>query len=426
MLQTRHHATSTVLQATAFQELDNDTLDALQVSFSGNEGDVLSPEKAVNEEANLGEALAADLPMALAAAEEWEVQKTHDQPITEGGFSFIQNQCCLYTLDLYSRRVLGEMNYEICDEGCFNGFFIWFHCNFTLSLDEYRSNILENSAEKCGCFAALGECGAGLGPGGRDECATNGPAIPYYPSGHRRRRCGSLPPSPPPPPGPTTTAVPSSERVCALPAAVLQYSLITLENAVLSAHTIYKGVAIGGLLTDGTPNSDTDITGPSIVKTLGTGAQSARIRFAGGVSNGDVSSIFDWSQFMWIAQNVHWLSRDGYNVRVFKHGGTFSSAGSDWGLNWEGQGEDNGKTLMVFQTNEDIRLVGTGNGRQFGPSVLAPFSHVTLDGSAGFADGFIIARQFGPSGTFPSVGNAGQLQLHGDGYTGPLACVEYD
>lgn len=94
----------------------------------------------------------------------------------------------------------------------------------------------------------------------------------------------------------------------------------------------------------------------------------------------------------------------------------------DWGLYLDSQGEDNGRTLLVFQTDEDIQLVATRDGRQFGPSVLAPFSTVTLDGSAGYADGVIIAKQFGPSTSYPTVSNPDALQLHGDGYTGPMEC----
>ena len=43
-----------------------------------------------------------------------------------------------------------------------------------------------------------------------------------------------------------------------------------------------------------------------------------------------------------------------------------------------GGGEDNGKTLVIFKGAGTICLTKTHQGRQFGPSVLAPFAHVTV------------------------------------------------
>jgi hypothetical protein len=80
-----------------------------------------------------------------------------------------------------------------------------------------------------------------------------------------------------------------------------------------------------------------------------------------------------------------------------------------------GQGENNGQTLVIFQVGGTICLTATPDGRQFGPSVLAPFAHVVVKGDAGYVDGFIVAKSFETCGS-----NAGQLQLHGDGYRGPL------
>ena len=44
-------------------------------------------------------------------------------------------------------------------------------------------------------------------------------------------------------------------------------------------------------------------------------------------------------------------------------------------------GSNNGKTLIVFTFSDDICLTKTSDGRQFGPSVLAPFSNVALTNS---------------------------------------------
>jgi hypothetical protein len=43
-----------------------------------------------------------------------------------------------------------------------------------------------------------------------------------------------------------------------------------------------------------------------------------------------------------------------------------------------GQREDNGKTLVIFNTSEAVTLIKTYDNRQFGPSVIAPFSKVTI------------------------------------------------
>ena len=78
------------------------------------------------------------------------------------------------------------------------------------------------------------------------------------------------------------------------------------------------------------------------------------------------------------------------------------------------QGSNNGKTLIVFTFTDNICLTKTSDGRQFGPSVLAPFSNVTL-ADAGYIDGIIIARRF----TTVMNGNSGsEQQLHGNVYCG--------
>jgi hypothetical protein len=83
-------------------------------------------------------------------------------------------------------------------------------------------------------------------------------------------------------------------------------------------------------------------------------------------------------------------------------------------------GEDNGKTLVVFNTADDIILTKTQSGRQFGPFVLAPFSKVTILGDAGFVDGWIVAKTLTVKEGGDTV--ATSLQLHGDFYNGGFTC----
>lgn len=128
-------------------------------------------------------------------------------------------------------------------------------------------------------------------------------------------------------------------------------------------------------------------------------------------------SIFEWSEFEALARTVVTAEFEGgYKVVALSHGGTFNLfdfRGTD------AQAYDHGKTLVVFNTSEDVALNRTYNNRQFGPSVLAPFSKVSLLGSAGFIDGFLVARELVPSQEGQEVLH---LQMHGTGYSGPLVC----
>ena len=106
-----------------------------------------------------------------------------------------------------------------------------------------------------------------------------------------------------------------------------------------------------------------------------------------------------------------------YKVVVMTKGGTYNM----YDFRRQGwQGEDNGKTLVVFNTQDDVAVTKTRDGRQFGPSILAPFSRVTVKGEAGYVDGSIIAKSLGGN---PGR-NAGSLQLHGDFFKGKLECIE--
>merc|ERR1712139_719767 len=84
--------------------------------------------------------------------------------------------------------------------------------------------------------------------------------------------------------------------------------------------------------------------------------------------------------------------------------------------------EDTGCTLVIFNTTEHVILNQGDLGRQFGPSVVAPFSGVTLLDTAGYIDGILVAKWFGGH-AHQSVGsNGGSLQMHGKAYKGPLFC----
>jgi len=60
-------------------------------------------------------------------------------------------------------------------------------------------------------------------------------------------------------------------------------------------------------------------------------------------------------------------------------------------------------------------VISAWSGRQFGPTILAPYAHVVVDGQVGYIDGVVIAKSLGTTGQ-----NAGSVQLHGYGYLGQI------
>ena len=77
-----------------------------------------------------------------------------------------------------------------------------------------------------------------------------------------------------------------------------------------------------------------------------------------------------------------------------------------------------GTTCVVFSSAGTIRLTKTPDGSRFGLSILAPYVHVIVDSDAGSVDSFMIAKSYSSSG-----GNAGSVELHGNGYREPFECT---
>jgi len=199
------------------------------------------------------------------------------------------------------------------------------------------------------------------------------------------------------PEGPTTTT-------CTMPPGAAEESLITQGDAKVSAHDVYTGIAIGGMFSDGSPNESGNIGGLATYKQR----NGEKWNIKGGQKQEPLR--FDWSQFGSLAKTAVSSSSGQYKVVVVTKGGTYSLYDFVPG----GQGEDNGKTLVIFNTDQDVILTKTNDGRQFGPSVLAPFSKVTLQNDAGFIDGCLIAKTF--------TSGDGSLQMHGDCYKGTITC----
>jgi len=197
------------------------------------------------------------------------------------------------------------------------------------------------------------------------------------------------------------------------------YSAITSGNLISAAHSVYKNLAVGGTLVNPS-NAHVSISGKVYYHNL----INKRMNFNGGKYQIDdlLDIEIDFQQYEWLARNIKSSNINGKKVVVKETGNDGSGRGGCYNLydfRNGGQGEDNGNTLVVFNTDDDICLTKTNDGRQFGPSVLAPFSKVTLV-DAGFIDGIVIAKEF----TTVSGGRTGsELQLHGDAYKGEIQCV---
>jgi len=209
---------------------------------------------------------------------------------------------------------------------------------------------------------------------------------------------------------------------CTLPSGLAQYGVVSQGDASLCANTYYAALAIGGQLFDCTPGSRGVVDGFSTLSQ--EPAQPRSWVFSAGYQVAPLSSIFNWTEFEGLAQRaVPGEYPGGYKVVVVTRGGTYDTRS----LRPGGHAYDMGMTLAVFNTREDVRLVGSGGVEgatgqpQFGPSILAPFSSVTLEISAGFINGFLVAKRIGRSGG-DSDPNSERLEMHGDPYTGPLFC----
>jgi len=132
---------------------------------------------------------------------------------------------------------------------------------------------------------------------------------------------------------------------------------------------------------------------------------------------------FVWNEFEVLASSAVASSGGGFTVIKVDQGGVYSAAGAGYRSYSQndfipsGQGVIQGAACVVFSGAGTIRLTKAPDGSQFGPSILAPYAHVIVDGDVGFVDGFIIAKSYSSSG-----GNAGSVELHGNGYRGPFEC----
>ena len=224
-----------------------------------------------------------------------------------------------------------------------------------------------------------------------------------------------------------TTAVPTSKRPTVKPTcsagpsytcttfynhATYDYSIITKENAASAAKTVYKNMFVGGNFSN--PGNSTITVNGHVY--YGDIKEPIKTNFNGG--NTKLSTMIapplDFGYYEWLATHIVPDGyAQGYDVIVATQPKGSCYHMYDF-LGPNAQGSNNGKTLIVFTFSDSICLTKTPDGRQFGPSVLAPFSEVTMT-DAGYLDGVVIARRF----TTVKNGNSGsEQQMHGNVYAG--------
>jgi hypothetical protein len=214
-----------------------------------------------------------------------------------------------------------------------------------------------------------------------------------------------------------------TRRTCDWPDNASNFALITLEDATSAAKNIYNGIAVGGTFTESsTDGQNTVINGMSYYGNLQDGLD---IKFNQG--DKQITSLsdipLDFSQFEWLAQNIQQgsFASPDYSIFVRTQGGQGSGSNGCYSLFDfipDGQPNTGRANLVVFNTNDDICITKTSpHDRQFGPTILAPFSQVTVMGDTGFVNGAIIAKSFVTQGV-----NDRQLHLEGKLYQGPLNC----
>lgn len=203
---------------------------------------------------------------------------------------------------------------------------------------------------------------------------------------------------------------------CSWPQTTKDCSLITRGDALVSSHSTYSGLCVGGQLTSGLSRMTGTVGAKSFVTSISSDSR-ARFHFADGVTTNQPLP-FDWSQFELLALNIQ------ASPSVFVVEAADTKVGSDYTMN-DFFGDHNGNhynsaaaaaatgnnLLVVFRTRDTVRIGGIG-GRSFMGTILAPWARVILSGSTSFVDGVVIAKSY--------EGKMGMDQMHGKIYTGPM------
>ena len=216
------------------------------------------------------------------------------------------------------------------------------------------------------------------------------------------------------------------------------YCIVVEGNAVLSSHTHSGPMAIGGLLTDGTPGESAGVSGNSFVNELASGATFHFDHVTLGQSLGQ--SGLQYSDYVYLAgmvgesvinTNTHGGQTQEFaaGVWVVDQGGCYSESNEAlqyWDMYDFAPGaqanQQHGRRMVVFIGEGTVGIKGTEDNRQFGLSVMAPLAHLVIDETVGYVDGCVVAKSVSMMGSQGS--NGAGVQFHCNCYDGPLTCPE--
>lgn len=217
-------------------------------------------------------------------------------------------------------------------------------------------------------------------------------------------------------------------HLCELPSYIPKYTLITSGNTAVQAKNTYTGFVVGG---EYFINNNNQISIYSNANGLSEGEKKSYYRSVRKLNpnqskfqgNGDFIQTtdplgeagIDWQQLIWLTENVKDSIDGDYKVFRVTNGGNFHQESFIGDVTDDTQGQ---KTLIFFDTTEDINLILTPRQKKWGPCIIAPKAKVTLTAGVGFADGFIYSKEFVSAGT--------EQQLHGDIFDGQVYCDEDD
>jgi len=189
--------------------------------------------------------------------------------------------------------------------------------------------------------------------------------------------------------------------------------LITASDALVASHEHYGGLAIGGVLRDGSTAESATVHKLSWIGTLD--AQAARtFLFQSGARVG-VGLPFVWADFEWLANHLSHAPPVVFVVDQGSVGSTYSMDDFLPGAQPNLGGSQS--ALVVFTGSGLVRITATADGRAFGPSILAPFARVHLEGAIGFVEGVVVAHSFSADGS-----GAGSVELHARGFWNAVSC----
>jgi hypothetical protein len=194
-------------------------------------------------------------------------------------------------------------------------------------------------------------------------------------------------------------------------------SLITYGDADISSHTHGGGFAIGGDLNDLVP-AQSKVIGGEMSWVRGS-INCPLCQWRGQLVRDELP--YEWEQFEHLATHV----LPSAQVTVINQGA--SEIEVDASVATRAGTYVHQQHLVVFRGSGTVTVYSTAYGRQFHPSILAPFAMVRAHDGVGYIDGVVIARSYvaigGKKGRALGKRTRGGVQLHGVQYTGPLTCA---